>query len=650
MLGRGIMRFLTLKCLVRVFSFYCASLLFSLMLVFGLGATHKDTIVFYAQTDTPEFMQLYFPVFTDASIYPTYQAEDSERVAYVGTPGIGIGLTLPDGAMKLVRVDPSDHHVNMSIKSVQLNYLFSTVTLTPEELLKRIVPLQGIDKIEVVGERLLINTSNEDPQFQLTLFKPDARENEPMLMRIGIVCSFLFTLLFAVLAKGDIRRLSRIFPGFAIPTIASLLIVWIFYPGFMTFDTLHALDGARFGVVDSTWPPVVSYIWRMIDVFSQSPVAMFFSQVLLLLGSMYYVMYYFFRKNSIALIFMLLYLVVPAVIGTVAAIWKDVLMASFFVAAFAAMLAMKERRTRFSFYALFGLSVLLVFLAVCSRHNAITAAVPLLFYAVWILSKRLTCRMPAIAFVALSGLILTAVVYTAKLQLDRYSIPEFREIKGATALIRVTRAMDIAGASVCSGKNLFENIAPALTLSEIQANYDPRHSNLSMGIISKLPFNKSLDELWFTVLKEYPVCFGYNKLMLSKYLVGANVGPQFLVVTPQIDANKYGYTLAVSSLRDKVVQYILEGSELVVFKPWVLYLVSILLFLWLLILKKVNVESVVVYFSAGFYFSGLALFGNAADTRLLFYTNTMSVLGVVVLLSQLFTVRFASARPVTAEE
>lgn len=633
------MRFLTLKCLARALLFYCAALIFSLMLVFGLGAVHKDTIVFFAETNKPEFMQLYFPIFKDDSIYPSYSAENSERVAYEGTAGLGIGLTLPEGAVKSLRVDPSDHLINMSIKSVQLNYLFSTVTLTPEELLGRIIPLQGINKLEVVEGRLVISTSDEDPQFELTLFKPDTSINERRLMLVGVACSILFVLLFAFLAKGGVKSLCRIFPGFAIPTLASLLVVWIFYPGFMTFDTLHALDGARHGVVDSTWPPVVSYIWRVIDVFSQSPVAMFFSQLLLLLGAVYYVMYYYLRRNSTALVFMLLYMVVPVVIGTVAAIWKDVLMASFFVAAFAVMLAMKAPRGRLSLYALFGLSVFLVFLGVCSRHNAITAAVPLIFYSVWILSKHTSSRLPALAFVVVSGVLITGVVYTAKLQLDRYSIPEFREIKGASALIRVTRVMDIAGASICTGENLFENIAPTLTLSDIQANYDPRHSNLSLGFFSKVPFNKSLDDLWFAVLKEHPVCFGYNKLMLSKFLIGANEGGQFLVVTPQVDANKYGYTLPGSSVRDEVVQYILDRSQLVIFKPWVLYLVSILLFLWLAIIKKLNVEIVVVYLSAGFYFAGLALFGNAADARLLFYTNTMSLLGVIMLLSKLIQSR-----------
>ncbi|MBA5979751.1 hypothetical protein HT737_06705 [Pseudomonas sp. MD195_PC81_125] len=629
------MRFLTLKCLARASLFYCAALIFSLMLVFGLGAVHKDTIVFFAETNKPEFMQLYFPVFKDDSIYPSYSAENSERVAYEGKPGLGIGLALPDGAIKSLRVDPADSLVNMTIKSVQLNYLFSTVTLTPTELLARIIPLQGVDKIEVVGDVLVISATAPDPQFELSIFKPGRDVNYKRLLLLSFASSLVFAVLFFALAKGVVQGLLKIAPGFFVPVSVTLLISWMFYPGFMTFDTFHALEGARSGVVDSTWPPVVSYVWRVVDIVSRGPVAMLFSQLLLLLGAVYYVMYYFLRRHTLSTAFFLLYLIVPVVIGTIAAIWKDVLMASFFVAAFAVMLAMKEPRSRPSLLFLFGVSIFLVFLAVCTRHNAITAAVPLLFYSVWIFSKRSPSGPSSLAFVIVSGLILSGAVYTVKIQFDRYSVPEFREIKGATKLIRITRVMDIAGASICAEKNLFESIAPALALSEIKAGYDPRHSNLSSGLFSKLPFDESVDTLWFSVVKEYPVCIGYNKLMLAKFLVGGNSGEPFLVVTPQVDSNKYGYSLPSSNVRDEVVQYVLTASKLVIFKPWCLYLISILLFMLLVALKKVSVEIVVVYLSAGFYFAGLALFGNAADARLLFYTNTMSLLGIVLITAQL---------------
>ncbi len=117
---------------------------------------------------------------------------------------------------------------------------------------------------------------------------------------------------------------------FIIPIIVSLIIVATFYPGFMSYDTLHALRGARNGVTDSEWPPMVSYVWRVIDVFCKNPSAMHFSQISLLLISISYILYFFTKKISYCLFFLILYLSAPTILGTIAVIWKDVLMSAFF--------------------------------------------------------------------------------------------------------------------------------------------------------------------------------------------------------------------------------------------------------------------------------------------------------------------------------
>ena len=60
---------------------------------------------------------------------------------------------------------------------------------------------------------------------------------------------------------------------FAIPLLGSIGVAALFYPGFMSYDTLHALRGARIGVTDSMWPPMVSYVWRAVDMVSVNPSA-----------------------------------------------------------------------------------------------------------------------------------------------------------------------------------------------------------------------------------------------------------------------------------------------------------------------------------------------------------------------------------------
>ena len=143
-----------------------------------------------------------------------------------------------------------------------------------------------------------------------------------------------------------------------IPLLVSLGVAGLFYPGFMSYDTIHALRGARHGVTDSMWPPMVSYVWRAVDLLSFNPSAMHFSQVFLLLFSIFFVVLFFTKKISYATTFLFIYISIPVVLGTLAVIWKDVLMAAFFLAGFAVILVMRDLVSRWAF-------VLLSLLAAC---------------------------------------------------------------------------------------------------------------------------------------------------------------------------------------------------------------------------------------------------------------------------------------------
>jgi hypothetical protein len=409
-----------------------------------------------------------------------------------------------------------------------------------------------------------------------------------------------------------------------IPMLVSLGIAALFYPGFMSYDTLHALRGARNGVTDSMWPPMVSYVWRAVDLVSFNPSAMHFSQVFILLFSVFFVVFFFTKKISYATAFLLIYLSVPVILGTVAVIWKDVLMAAFFMAGLAIIVTLRLVVSRWWFIFLSLLAVLLIFLGVCSRHNAITAAVPLLYYLAWIVCYRvLKTPLHLWLGVILLGSVLTGAIFAAKIQLDNYSLPNFEKLNNSTeTFIRTVRALDIAGASLCVGSNLFADTAPNLSLAEISGGYDPKHINLSKGLLDRVSVDSRIDKIWLSVAVHHPICFFYNKYQLTKYLVGANEGDQFLITAPSVDNNEYGYKLPISSLRDAVVSYIVHASHLPFFKPWFLYLISIASFVYLIRVGGLTADYLTIFTSAVFYFASLVGFGNAADARLPFYTTT----------------------------
>lgn len=422
---------------------------------------------------------------------------------------------------------------------------------------------------------------------------------------------------------------------FSMPLIASIAITTVFYPGYMSFDTLHALRGARIGVTDSMWPPMVSYVWRVVDLISNNPSAMHFTQVYLLLSAISYIIYSFSKKLSAIIAFLVLYLSIPVILGTVAVIWKDVLMAAFFLMSFAAILAMKCVTDKRIILGLFVFVIFTIFLGVCTRHNAITGAIPIIFYASYVLYSRISKTQRSLWFyTAIYGVLISGAVFFIKTQLDIYSLPDFVKMKSSTSsFIESVRVLDIAGASLCAGENLFPNINSDLTLPEIRKLYDPKHINLSQGLLDKISLNDQINNTWFGILVHHPVCFFYHKYQLTKYLIGANDGPQFLITAPSIDNNEFGYKLSDSKTREEFVSYIVQFSQLTFFKPWFLYLITAFTFILCWKIGVLTVDYATLFLSASFYLISLIMFGNAADARLTFYTTT--VFSMIIFISVL---------------
>jgi hypothetical protein len=601
-------------------------LMISSLLLLGMKLIFPDNLVIYIQKDKADFIQVFFP--KDGYFSEKY----SSRSEFSGKQTAGIKIPLPLRPYDYVRVDPANELGNIVIKKIEFKYLFSTTTYTPIDLLPLIKPIQMIDKLEVTPAGLLIHSTGNDPAFELK-FK------SPSILSQGIIfclISFLLTIALFILARKLLSREITIAEQrlslLVIPFLMSLGVAALFYPGFMSYDTLHALRSARSGVTDSMWPPMVSYVWRAVDLVSTNPSAMHFSQLFLLLFSIFFIIFAFTKKIKYATAFLLIYLAIPTVLGTAAVIWKDVLMAAFFLSGFAVIVFMTHVKNKWLFIILSVFATFLIFLGVCSRHNGITGAVPLLFYLALIICSRVL-KSPSSKWLAVFflGSTLTCSVFITKVQLDHYSVPSFVKLNtGNDLFILGVRVLDVAGASLCAGTNLFGDVAPNLSLNEIMSGYDPRHVNLSKDLLSKVVIDSKINKVWLSVAIQHPVCFFSHKFHLTKYMIGANKGVPFLITAPSVDQNEFGYFLPDSPIRDLAVTYIINASELPFLKTWFIYLLSIISLIYLISTRTLTVGHSVIFLSAIFYFGGLVIFGNAGDARLLFYTTTALLMLVFI--------------------
>lgn len=578
----------------------------------------KDSLVIYVQKENPDFIQVFFP------IEDSYSEESSVRANFPKNSSIGITISLPPTSFNHIRIDPGNEAGNIVIQKLELRSLFNVKTYMPSDLLAHGKSTQMIDKFEATPAGLLIHSTGNDPAFELQLTRPPVLIRHLMLAIVSIFLSLVMFIAIKITSSFQMLAKPNVYYLLAIPLSVALGIAGLFYPGFMSYDTLHALRGARNGVIDSMWPPMVSYVWRFVDLISSNPSLMHFSQVFLLVCSLFFIIFFFTKNTRYALVFLLLYLCIPAVLGTVAVIWKDVLMAAFFLAGFVVIVSLETAVSKWRFIFLTVLAIGLIFLATCTRHNAITGAVPLIFYLAFVVCSRVFRNTFQLWLgIILLGSFLTGSIFSIKTVLDNYSLPSFKRLDNSTSsFIRSVKVLDVAGASLCVGRNLFATMAPNLSLAEISKKYDPRHINLSADLLGIVGVDSRIDSIWFDAAIRHPVCIFNNKFQLVKYMIGANTGSQFLITSPAVDVNEYGYILEKSPMREFAVAYIIGASDQFFLRPCFLYLISIGVFVYMVLRRALTAGHLSLFLSAMFYFGGLAIFGNAADARLLFYTTT----------------------------
>jgi hypothetical protein len=431
------------------------------------------------------------------------------------------------------------------------------------------------------------------------------------------------------LSKNFKQRVAAIFPTFVFPLIVTILLSLVFWPGLMSYDSVHALQGAREGVSDSTWPPMVSYVWRLVDIFFPAPIAMLFSQVLLLMVSTASILNRYLGEKKFLYFSLLTMIAIPVHLGTVSVIWKDVLLAALALASVAMTLKLKNSRSS-SQVILTSLAVcLLLIVATSVRHNAIFATGFLALFFCWTLAGRLKINRRQALTSAFSFLLLSSMVAT-KLFVDNYSLPDLKVISGTGEFSTTIMKLDLLGYSKCTGNNLTVG-DKTFTLEVIKNGYDARHINLSAALANQISSGEPLERAWFKAAKSGSPCFLYQKAQNVYYSLGMNPGEQFLITAPEVYKNPYGYELGFSLWRTGAFAYEFFAQYLFFFRPYFIWAVTATILIWRRReLSQIKPVLVILLLAALSYAASQFLLGNASDARLLFFSNwTIAIIAAI---------------------
>jgi hypothetical protein len=197
------------------------------------------------------------------------------------------------------------------------------------------------------------------------------------------------------------------------------------FPGYTSTDSVAQLVEARTGRYSDAHPPIMSAMWRYLDMIVAGPILMLLMQMSLFLGGMYVTLKRITSPKAAAWIASAL-LVFPPIMTPMAVIWKDSQMAGFLMAGIACVIQEKRR------YRVLGL---VFFVIACAlRHNALAAVMPLvgvlLFWSPKIkLWKRIAILVAGVVFVVAAGFAVTRVLASDRIKLT----PVWQDIVGVIA-------------------------------------------------------------------------------------------------------------------------------------------------------------------------------------------------------------------------
>lgn len=442
-----------------------------------------------------------------------------------------------------------------------------------------------------------------------------------------------------------------------LPHCAAILAVALIYlgagPGFMSYDSLRALEEAR-GTVGGggSYPPFVSYLWRPLDWIHPGPALMFVFQDALFFLSIAHILSRVGCRGIAGACGVLLIAACPPMLGSTCVVWKDIGTMAFYAAAVAALLeasahqAIRPRKIALS------LSALFLFAGTAMRQNAFPAVIPLLL---WWSSE--TCRGLQLASadrfkkIAVTWMGSAFVIAAASFGVNNFRFPTFERLPSAVGLLNLVWQYDLLGASHYSNAMLIPAATyqhhANFTIDDVHEVYDPRnvlrsHDDTCSTTGPKKLLNLGVREgvwpAWKSMLRNHPMAYIKHRLTVASFWVGLNEGPVFFPYHLGIDENKQGVVFTPTPASAKLMGWLQWSFSTPLGRVWIYYTLAagVLAFAWI---KRKRLAAPVLYLAA----SGIAYwlcslpFLPATDLRYNCWALATALVSTVVTVHQLRT-------------
>lgn len=367
--------------------------------------------------------------------------------------------------------------------------------------------------------------------------------------------------------------------------LAGLLLYYLFYPGFMSYDPAMQFDMGKSLILSDEHPVFITLIWHIASYFSTPPAFMLGLNLILCFGSLHLLSKQITDNPIYSLCFALTIIFFPPLLGMQGVLWKDIFMQNFVLLSIALMLVNRKKQKPETM--IFVGSLFTLMLATFCKHNAIALALPLIFMNIQIM-KPIHCRKNFITnfFYSIFLLFLFAFIQNAGTSL----------IACRTYFSQVTMTYDIAGTSFYKGENIFkpgykEIMKDETSFEEIKKRYKPEHalcyyltcsnSGRDIFFISTNPDElRLLRKNWLDAISHNFKFYLKHRLGVVKYLMGYGDFRLWTLSFDDIYRYNSGFPVKMNVARRLFIDFYNSQSTHLYFRPYFYFFAAILLVLF----------------------------------------------------------------------
>ena len=432
-----------------------------------------------------------------------------------------------------------------------------------------------------------------------------------------------------------------------------LFVIAVFYPGFLSSDSIEQYGQAKAGTLSDAHPVAMSLLWRGLIYLHDGPFLMLVLQSAMLWTGLYLLTrVYMTRWRGI---FPLLFLVVgitPNMLIYAGVIWKDVQMTHAYLAATALFVWVlnTNRPTQKAARCAVFLAGLLLFYGSLVRHNAIAAVLPMLPLFACALSR---CWDGVYSFVSPRMLSISMVLFI--LLLGTQPLLNVIVKPQNDHFIQYIQLYDLAGISIRVDKPLFPewiiNDKARFNMESVKHFYNPYSGNYlfynhyGSDYYAPLTMTRDKEQLaelnsvWIKSIRAYWPQWIDHKLdcflallRFSDWSWNSVAGVLVIQEKP-----KTGRSL----LSKATISYLILFSGTYLFRPWIwLYIIITGLLVAMMGIKRFNQarEQFAICFllfsSAILYIAGYALVSSADDFRYVYWSTFATIIGWIILIGE----------------